>query len=236
MLKIAICDDNIVHVKKLENLLESYFSKERYPIKIYTYTNSSLFLSDCNSKKFDITFLDVEMTPINGIQTGEYLRKVFPNIILVYISGYIDYSVQGYKVQAFRYILKKDLDVLFLEEMNAIMKEYKKSNECFTYKKDGEIIKIPYQDILYLMSDERKVMIFTISEEIHSLYAKLDDLNEQFAYNNFLRVQQSYIVNLKYSTKLSNYNIYLHNNIVIPTTKKNFHQLKLQYAEMKGRM
>ena len=86
------------------------------------------------------------------------------------------------------------------------------------------------------MSSERKVTVYTDNEETDTFYAKLDDLEKQFEYHNFLRVQQSYLVNLKYALKLSNYNIYLRNNIVIPVTKRNYQQLRLNYTEMKGRM
>ena len=144
--------------------------------------------------------------------------------------------MQGYKVQAFRYILKKDLDALFKEDMDAALLQYRKINDYFTYKKDGETIIVPYRDIVYLMSSERKVTVYTDNGETDTFYAKLDDLEKQFEYHNFLRVQQSYLVNLKYALKLSNYNIYLRNNIVIPVTKRNYQQLRLKYTEMKGRM
>lgn len=235
-MNIAICDDNIVQVRKIENLLENYFSGEKLPYELFSYTDSKMLLKDSEKNKFDIAFLDVEMNPVNGIQAGEYLRKNLPNIILIYVSGYIDYSVQGYKVQAFRYILKRDLDVLFKEDMDAALIQYRKINDCFTYKKDGETITVPYRDIVYLISSERRVTVYTDNGETDTFYAKLDDLEKQFEYHNFLRVQQSYLVNLKYSLKLSNYNIYLRNNIVIPVTKRNYQQLRLKYTEMKGRM
>lgn len=235
-MNIAICDDNIVQVRKIENLLENYFSEKKLPYELFSYTDSKVLLKDSEKNKFDIAFLDVEMNPINGIETGEYLRKNLPNIILIYVSGYIDYSVQGYKVQAFRYILKRDLDVLFKEDMDAALLQYGRINDCFTYKKDGETIIVPYRDIVYLMSCERKVTVYTDNGETDTFYAKLDGLEKQFEYHNFLRVQQSYLVNLKYALKLSNYNIYLRNNIVIPVTKRNYQQLRLKYTEMKGRM
>lgn len=235
-MNIAICDDNIVQVRKIESLLENYFSEEKLLYELFSYTDSKVLLKDSEKNKFDIAFLDVEMNPVNGIQAGEYLRKNLPNIILIYVSGYIDYSVQGYKVQAFRYILKRDLDVLFKEDMDAALMQYGRINDCFTYKKDGETITVPYRDIVYLMSSERRVTVYTDNGETDTFYAKLDDLEKQFENHNFLRVQQSYLVNLKYSLKLSNYNIYLRNNIVIPVTKRNYQQLRLKYTEMKGRM
>lgn len=235
-MNIAICDDNIVQVRKIESLLENYFSEEKLLYELFSYTDSKVLLKDSEKNKFDIAFLDVEMNPVNGIQAGEYLRKNLPNIILIYVSGYIDYSVQGYKVQAFRYILKRDLDVLFKEDMDAALMQYGRINDCFTYKKDGETITVPYRDIVYLMSSERKVTVQNVNGETDTFYAKLDNLEKQFEYHNFLRVQQSYLVNLKYSLKLSNYNIYLRNNIVIPVTKRNYQQLRLKYTEMKGRM
>ncbi|MBE6865885.1 MAG: response regulator transcription factor [Ruminococcaceae bacterium] len=233
-MKIAVCDCDIEYLKYIKNILQTYFEKTEYTPDINYYTDVCQLLSDSRLSQFNVVFLDAKLKPIDGIKAGQVLKESYPNIILVYISDYIEYSIDGYKVDAFRYILKSNLDSVFVEEMDAVLKEYKKTDKYFIFKKDGEPIKILYEDIVYLMSDVRKVIIYTKSGIKISFYGKLNSLADQFAFHNFLRVQRSYMVNLKYAVRLSNYNIYLKNNIVIPTTKKNYQHLKCIYTVIKS--
>lgn len=235
MINIAICAD-----KELMEFIcaqtEEYIRKEKRTAVIHRYTDSRMLLAECRPKQFDIVFLEPETTHFNGIYTGGVLKEKYPDIILVYVSASMDYALQGYKVNAFRYILKNEQTGAFAEELPAIFNEHRKLNRFFLFRKDGEPIKIMYSDIVYLMSDVRKIILHTKSGTKHSFYAKLNELEEQFAYNGFLRVQRSYMVNLKYAIKLSNYNIYLNDGTVIPTSKNNFQQLKLRYRQIKQRL
>ncbi len=236
MLKIAICDDNISFLEKIEKLIEVSLRGKNISFKVFSFNKSDELLRVAKKEQYDIVFLDVEMAPYNGIDSGSKLREIKPNIILVYISSYIDYSIKGYKVQAFRYILKNGLEEIFEEEINDILSEHNRINEYFTYKKEGEPIKVLYEDIVYLMSEGRKVNIVTKDNHKHEFYAKLDDLEESFENKYFLRVHQSYMVNVRYSLKLKNYEIFLINDIVLPTSKKEFQILKEKYAKIKGQI
>ncbi len=236
MIKIAICDDNIMFVDKIHNLIAKYTSNNNLNINIFTFTDSEDLINSCKSHLYNIVFLDVEMKPFDGIKTGEDLRLLLPEVILVYVSAYINYAVQGYKVKALRYILKNNIEDVFDEEFSNILSEYNEKDDCFVYKKQGEIIKVPYKEILYLTSDGRKVIIKTINNKEHSFYSTLDSLEKEFEEKNFLRVQQSYIVNIKYVVKLSDYKIYLNNKMVINTSRRNFKELKIKYVNIKGRL
>ena len=236
MIKIAVCDDNIMFVDKIYNLIVKYSSNNNLKINIFTFADSEELINSCKYRLYNIVFLDVEMKPFDGIKTGENLRLLFPDVILVYVSSYINYAVQGYKVKAFRYILKNNIEDVFDEEFSNILSEYKDENDYFVYKKNGENIKVSYKEILYLISDGRKVTIKTINNKEHSFYSTLDSLEKEFEEKNFLRVQQSYIVNIKYAVKLSDYKIYLNNKMVINTSRRNFKELKIKYVNIKGRL
>lgn len=236
MIKIAICDDNTAYLDKIRTLLSSYGKHHNLTFKISCFSLSNLLLESCSKQKYDIAFLDVEMIPYNGIDVGAKLRELFPNIILVYISGYIDYSLQGYKVKAFRYILKQDLNNLFDEEMDAVMKEYSAFDDCFSYKKDGETINVPYKDIRYVMSESRKIIIHMSNNIQHEFYSTLDSIEKAFEQKHFLRVQQSYLINIKYAIRIKDYKIYLDNGEIINTSRNNFKLLKEKYTIIKGRL
>ena len=58
----------------------------------------------------DTLFLDIDMPGIDGITAGRELRGRYPDLIIVYVTGYVQYARDGYSVAAFRYLLKDSLD------------------------------------------------------------------------------------------------------------------------------
>lgn len=48
-----------------------------------------------NGQRFDLIILDMCMDPINGIETATII-----------LTSSIEYAVDGYKINAFRYLLK----------------------------------------------------------------------------------------------------------------------------------
>ena len=60
-------------------------------------------------ERYQLAFLDVDLKTTDGIALGRRLRQVAPDIVLVYISAYLEFALQGYTVNAYRYLLKRDI-------------------------------------------------------------------------------------------------------------------------------
>lgn len=54
----------------------------------------------------DVIFLDVDKPEMNGIEAAGRLRQKYPNVVLAFATDCIEYAPAGYKVDAFRYLLK----------------------------------------------------------------------------------------------------------------------------------
>ena len=50
------------------------------------------------------------MLDLNGLEVAKTLRSKYPNIVLVFVTAFIEYAPVGYCVSAFRYLLKQKLD------------------------------------------------------------------------------------------------------------------------------
>ena len=58
--------------------------------------------------QYDIIFLDINMDEIDGIVTAQKIREYSSEIFIVFVTAYINYSLEGYKVDAARYLLKNN--------------------------------------------------------------------------------------------------------------------------------
>lgn len=86
-------------------------SEKDIPFQIDTFDSGEKLQKGSEEELFNIAFLDISMEDINGIDMARHLRKTNPQICIVFVTGYMDYALEGYKVGAFRYLLKDTLDI-----------------------------------------------------------------------------------------------------------------------------
>lgn len=92
MLRIAICDDDKILVTQIEEMLNRYLDKkmiDRY-IDIF-YDGASLERIYEKGDRFDIIYLDIEMSGKNGIEAAKSIRKLDRDVLLIYVSSYETY-------------------------------------------------------------------------------------------------------------------------------------------------
>ena len=112
-MRAIICDDDGRFAKKLEQLIMQYYRNMGMTIDTTVVTNPQNLLKRNDLANFDIAFLDADMKPIDGIEVGRALRKRKPKIIIVFVSAYLEFAPKGYTIDAFRYVLKQDIQNTF---------------------------------------------------------------------------------------------------------------------------
>lgn len=90
------------------------------------------------------------------------------------------------------------------------------------------IVHIPYSDILYVMSERRKLFIYQPRGVSDELYMKLDEM-EQALDDRFVRCHQSYLVNMDCIHGITAEDFLLVDNIRIPISQKRYWPAKHQY-------
>lgn len=116
MLRIAICDDDKILVTQIEEMLNRYLDKkmiDRY-IEIF-YDGASLERIYEKGDRFDIIYLDIEMSGKNGIEAAKSIRRLDRDVLLIYVSSYETYFMQLFEVEPFRFIKKPIKETEFEE-------------------------------------------------------------------------------------------------------------------------
>jgi two-component SAPR family response regulator len=71
-----------------------------------TFQNPVEALEFASDNPVDIAVLDIEMPELNGIELGQRLKQRYPNIALVYITGYKEYAFDAFQLEASAYLTK----------------------------------------------------------------------------------------------------------------------------------
>lgn len=241
MFKIAICDDEEIFRRNIHKMIIDYMDKKGCLCEIDEFDSGKDFINlGINMIKYDIVFLDINMDEIDGIQTAKEIRKVSNDIFIVFVTAFIHYAVKGYSVNAIRYILKnnENFSELLFECMDAISKRMNYSVKKKEFKFCEGTRSVSLELLLYIESRLHKLDFYIMEDELkkYSLYGKLDEVEKELENCGFLRIHQSFLINMKHITKLVRYEAVLNNGLRINISKVRYKLIEETFVSYKGEM
>lgn len=90
----AICDDCAAAAQELKSNIESICAQKDWPLESAVYTSPAALLQ-ADLSKTQVVFLDIDMPQVNGLEAAAQLRAKFPEIIIVFVTSYIEYAPEG---------------------------------------------------------------------------------------------------------------------------------------------
>ena len=112
------------------------------------------------SRPYDIALLDIDMGETNGIELARKLRAENENIVIIFITNFIQYAPEGFEVQAFRYLLKADFSAKLDSYFDSAVQEVLRRKQLVTISINSEIIDVPVNDILYIKTLQESFCCF----------------------------------------------------------------------------
>lgn len=105
MLFIAICDDNKKDSARIAKFIKNYMKSGSIPFQINIFKSGEELLRF--EGKFDLIFLDIALTGINGIQVGKMIWEMNRNVKVIYTTSYKQFCRQAVNyVHAFAFLEK----------------------------------------------------------------------------------------------------------------------------------
>ena len=196
-MNVLVCDDDQQVVDSVIESLKHQTEATNTASKFYGFSQPSQVNL---SLPYDIALLDIDMGEINGIDLARKLRAENGNIVIIFITNFIQYAPEGFEVQAFRYLLKADLSIKLPSYFNSAVQEVLRRKQLVTISINSEIIDVPVNDILYLESHRRTIIMHLLDEnrQAYQFYGNITELSEKIEPLGFLRIQKSYLVNMHY--------------------------------------
>lgn len=214
MYKIAICDDDKNFILLLKKQITETDAVEAASIQFYEFYSGEE-LSFSNNLDFDVIFMDMQMGKMDGYETAMELRKRNNKFILVFCSGVVMPIPQFFRANVFRYLDKNVSAKECREELNAILKEMELRNEnpfiMCNIDSGQEQIRIYPEDVLYIAIRYKGCQVYPnkriIKDPIEEMLRTNLNLKEvEHIFNEscgFVRIHNSYIVNMAYITEIS---------------------------------
>ncbi len=241
MIYLAICDDEKYFREQVEELVTRYINNQELNSKVQIDLFSSgkeLCEKKSELKKYDIIFLDISMGELNGLETAYKIREHRSDSCIVFVTSFVNYALEGYKVDAFRYIMKDSIETSMEECLDAVFKKLESQIHTVNFKFLEGKKNVLIDTIVYIESQKHKLIFYILDKEIktYSIYTKLDEMEVQLKEYQFLRIHKSYLVNMNYITRVGNYKVTLTLGQEFTVPKSRYQTVKEEYALFKGEL
>ena len=197
MIRIAIAEDDPQCFTQLERYIGDYGRETGRAFQITHYDNGE-DLVERYRPEFDLILMDVDMPFMDGMTAAGYVRRLDPEVVIVFVTNLAQYAIQGYSVNALDYILKPVTYFSFAQRLGRAI-QYVKSGE--NTSNNGAVTGGPYRlqvdGIFYIERLGRQLMFHTRSG-IHASTATLQQVEEALEGRGFARCNKGYLVNLAY--------------------------------------
>lgn len=222
-MKIAVCDDEIVEVEYVKNLIKSWGDKKRLACSIESFYSAEEFLFKYEAgNPFDLLILDIQMKDINGMELAKKVRAMDRNVKIIFLTGIKDYVFEGYEVGAARYILKPLKEKEFFKTLDSIGEEVKESGTSyFIFSYQGENIKLSYEEIIKIEVDGHYVNMLTIDNE-YRWKESLLKIKESLESKGFVMANRSVLVNVMHIEKITKASCIMCGDIFVPISRNSY--------------
>lgn len=213
MLRVAIVEDESKAKDIISAHMERYSKEKNIPYHLVWYSSGLEFLAAYN-KNFDVILLDIMLPDINGMETAHKLRKMDNSVALVFVTNMAQFAIKGYEVDAADFMVKPVSYYDFAMKFEHVLKHIDFDDEiklCLNNK--GELKYLAAKDIRYV-EVSRHNLIYHIGGGIHETRGTLKKVEEQLRLSDgFVRCNNYCLVNLRYVTGISGYELSLSTGI-----------------------
>jgi DNA-binding LytR/AlgR family response regulator len=221
MLRIAICDDEPAPAKRLEKWATEWAAHAKAPISVYTFEDPGPLLCGVEENRYDLIFLDIHLGGSrNGIALAQSIRRKGNDVLIAFVTNYMDYVLKGYEVRAFRYLLKPAArrDVFSCLEGASVALLNRRERGYLWRSADGDAC-IPFEDILYFEVFSHTVELHTTRRETCAFTNRISQLEEELP-PFFVRCHRSVIVNIHHVFAIRKNCVELDNTVELPVSAR----------------
>lgn len=202
MHRVILCDDDERFLEELHDIVKTNLDKRSVLAKIHSFCDPSQ-IGDQILESCDVAVLDIDFPAgrTSGLDLARKIRQKRDDTIIIFLTNYVEYAVEGYEVQAFRYLLKCDVKVKLPEYLFLAFNRFSQTRRTVKIKVYGELIDIPVSEITYIEVAQHQSILHVKNEKNerqYTCYKSLTDLESELKEQGFLRTHKSYLVNMRH--------------------------------------
>ena len=232
MIKIAILDDDKTALMISTSAVEAFLKEKNAEYKLFSFSNPLNFIASAKEEKFDLSFLDIDMPEMSGLEVANQLTEIAKNGQIIFLSQREDLVFECLKFHPFGFIRKSKLIDDFSLMMNQFFQtinnvesdetkiEFIDKTKTFSFK---------IKEIVYIEGDRNYQKVVLKDKSSQNIRVALGQLEEKLKDHGFIRIHKGYLLNYLYIRSIEGEEVYLTTGISLPMAKKRKDEIMKQY-------
>lgn len=230
MIKVIAIDDEPLALLHLQKLIE----RTPYFTLVAACSDAYEALKVMEKENVDAIFTDINMPDLSGL---DFTRLLSSDIIIVFTTAYMQYAIEGYKVNAIDYLLKPFGQPEFMQAAMKVKKQYELlhpavvkdaddaddttvpasiKGDILFVKVDYRIVRISVSDIIYIESQSEYLKFHLATGTPLMVLMSIKRIAELLPQDKFVRIHRSYVVNMSHVNEILRMRIIMDSSVNLP--------------------
>ena len=194
MIRCMIVDDEPLALDILENYIQrvpnlQLVKRCKHALEAYDYLQRD---------SVDLIFLDIHMPELTGI---DFIKSLSNRPLVIFTTAYSNYAMEGFNLDVLDYLLKPIAFDSFLKAVDKASRllssepegNQENSEEFLFVKSDGKMVKVRYDDVLFVEGMKDYVQI-QMSDQRLIVHQTMKKMERALPPDRFLRIHKSFLV------------------------------------------
>lgn len=169
----------------------------------------------------DVLFIDINMPEVNGL---DFVASLAAPPLVVFTTAYSQYAVDSYKVNAVDYLLKPFGLLEFQKSVEKVRRQFLlqqqekhvlSDDDALFLKVERRVVKVSPIQIRYIESLREYLRLHLADGSTLMTLMPISRIAERLIPAGFIRIQRSFIVNIKYVVEFSKSEVRLNDGQVL---------------------
>lgn len=214
--RVALCEDEAVERDQIAGLCRDIFSALGVEAEVVPFPSADDLRRtvEAGRTSFDLYLLDIQMREgASGLDLARQLYHWGVQDKIIFLTGSLEYAIQGYDVEPLHYLLKPVSRERMEEGLQRALR--KRGPRTVRFQRSGKVVSLPVPEIRYLESRDHGTVVY-LRDGVQTFSISLAEAEQLLPRGIFRRCHKSYLVNLNWVSHASHSGVYLKDDSQIP--------------------
>ena len=213
MISIAIVEDEDPCAKQMEEYLARFAAESGEEFETARFCDGDEILENYRAQ-YDIILMDVQMKFMDGMTAAEEIRKVDPEVVIIFITNSPQYAIKGYAVDALDYVLKPLTYFAFSQRIDRALERLgNREQRYMMINIKGGSRKLDVSRVWFIEVRDHD-LIYHTEEGLITTTGTMREAEKALEGCAFFRCNKGYLVNLEHVDAIREDNAVVHGETV----------------------
>ncbi len=216
MLRVAICDDEVLAAQQIAKNVEKEFKDKNVDTEVSLFTSGQNLIDEFINKPFDVLFLDIYMPDISGFNVAKKIRELSTETYIIFITVKDDLVFDSFDYYPFQFIRKETFFEPDISKNDHVAQNIRKTigrliehisdKRQFILQDVNKKQHLVFPSEIEYIESDKHYLNYYISGNTEPLRqrSKISDKCEELSDAGIVRVQKKYAVNLRHIKFIDN--------------------------------